>query len=73
MKVCLKCNLEKNLSEFYFRKDNKKYRNDCKECFNLKIKSNRIKNPSYMKDYLKEWRENNPTANSINSKTMERK
>lgn len=68
MKVCSKCNLEKNLGEFYFRKDTEKYRNDCKECFNLKVKSNRIKNPSYMKDYLKEWRENNPNANSINSK-----
>ena len=79
MKVCKKCNLEKDLSEFYFRKDSSKYRNDCKECFGSKTKDRRLKNPEYMKDYLKEWniknpeynssyckewRKNNPTANS---------
>jgi len=31
-KVCLSCKKEKLLSEFYFRKDNHKYRNNCKRC-----------------------------------------
>lgn len=29
---CTKCLIEKDQSEFYFRKDNNKYRSDCKEC-----------------------------------------
>lgn len=64
MKVCKKCNLEKDLSEFYFRKDSSKYRNDCKECFGSKTKDRRLKNPDYMKDYLKEWNIKNPEYNS---------
>ena len=31
-KSCNKCNNEKNITEFYFRKDNQKYRNECKSC-----------------------------------------
>jgi len=64
MKVCKKCNLEKDLSEFYFRKDSSKHRNDCKECFGSKTKDRRLKNPDYMKDYLKEWNIKNPEYNS---------
>ena len=64
MKICKKCNLEKDLSEFYFRKDSSKYRNDCKECFGSKTKDRRLKNPDYMKDYLKEWNIKNPEYNS---------
>lgn len=36
MKICNKCNKKKELSNFYFRKDNNEYRKECKECF-LKI------------------------------------
>jgi len=32
MKVCTKCKIEKQFSEFQFRKDTNKYRNQCKEC-----------------------------------------
>jgi hypothetical protein len=64
MKVCKKCNLEKDLSDFYFRKDSSKYRNDCKECFGSNTKDRRLKNPDYMKDYLKEWNIKNPEYNS---------
>lgn len=32
MKTCTKCNSQKQLSEFYFRKDNNTHRNECKEC-----------------------------------------
>ena len=34
-KICTKCGIEKPLSEFYFRKDNNKYRNECKKCNNI--------------------------------------
>lgn len=37
-KICTKCGKEKPLSEFYFRKDSGKYRNECKECFSEKTK-----------------------------------
>lgn len=33
MKVCIDCGIEKELSEFYFRKDSQKYREECKDCF----------------------------------------
>ena len=32
-KICTKCKIEKELSEFYFRKDSGKHRNKCKKCF----------------------------------------
>ena len=32
MKQCASCGVEKPLSEFYFRRDSQKHRNDCKSC-----------------------------------------
>lgn len=32
MKACKVCNVEKDLDEFYFRKDSSTYRKECKEC-----------------------------------------
>lgn len=32
-KICKTCNIEKDLNEFYFRKDSRKYREECKRCF----------------------------------------
>ncbi len=32
MKQCNKCNIEKDLTEFYFRKDSNRYRPSCKTC-----------------------------------------
>jgi hypothetical protein len=32
IKTCNVCNTEKSLAEFYFRKDNNKYRDNCKKC-----------------------------------------
>lgn len=43
-KICNKCNIEKDVLDFEIRKDNGKYRNECKEC-------------NYQKN--KEWKENN--------------
>ena len=38
MKICTKCEIEKELLEFYFRKDCNNYRNQCKECFSHQTK-----------------------------------
>lgn len=35
VKSCSKCDEEKSLSNFHFRKDSKKYRNECKACWKL--------------------------------------
>ncbi len=34
-KICTQCHTNKELSEFYFRKDSNRYRNKCKRCCNL--------------------------------------
>ena len=68
MKKCIKCDLEKDFSEFYLRKDSGNYRNECKKCHNDRISLKRKDNPEYIREYLKEWRSNNPEYNSINSK-----
>jgi hypothetical protein len=38
-KICVKCKIEKEISNFYFRKDTGNYRNNCSECFRKKSKS----------------------------------
>lgn len=49
MKTCSMCYLEKELTEFEFRKERNSYRTQCKECRKpMKAKS------------LKNWKENNP-------------
>ena len=35
LKRCCKCDIEKELSEFNFRKDTQKYRNQCRCCIKL--------------------------------------
>lgn len=37
-KICVKCGNEKPLSEFYFRKEQQRYRNECKQCILAKQK-----------------------------------
>jgi hypothetical protein len=53
MKKCNKCGNEKELTEFFFRKDSQKYRNECKVCF---TESNKINgNVESMKEYNKQY------------------
>ena len=75
-KICSKCGLEKNLSEFYKRKETKDgYRSDCKKCFNKnglifrqknqkKIKERKQeyfqKNKKFLLEKKQNWRKNNP-------------
>lgn len=82
-KICIECGIEKNLNEFYFRKDTNKYRNKCKECTKKIIYTNRIKNyekfkkikkKSYQKNIekirkkQKEYREKNKDYFNMKSK-----
>lgn len=54
IKICIGiCGLEKSLSEFYFRKDTGKYRNQCNECHCLIQKKWAIDNLQELKKYLK--------------------
>ena len=41
MKTCNKCNTEKELTEFYYRKDTNSYRKECKECFSKQVARNK--------------------------------
>ena len=75
-KVCSKCNKEKEICEFYKRKESKDgYRSDCKCCFNERVleyrKNNKEKIKQRSKDYFQKnkqshlekkqiWRKNNP-------------
>lgn len=59
IKICIKCNIEKNINEFSFRKDTNKYRNECKDCIRKQhkeywnIEENKIRKLLYMKEYIK--------------------
>ena len=37
MKICINCDNEKEISEFNFRRDTRKYRNQCRDCIKLII------------------------------------
>lgn len=49
MKVCNKCNEEKELSKFPFEKSKNAYRGNCKTCENKRRYERRKKNPNYLK------------------------
>jgi hypothetical protein len=73
-KVCIDCGLEKNLSEFYKRKDTPTgYRNNCKEC---KLKNNhkwRNNNKDMVSNIGKIWREKNKESIQNKIKNWEKK
>jgi len=41
MKICINCKTEKSLTEFTYRKDRSKYKNQCKECIAKKTRTKR--------------------------------
>lgn len=70
MKICNKCNIEKDIIEFPIRKTSKTgYRNICKKCFNKqKYKSSigntkrldwKLENKDKISEYKKKWRDKN--------------
>ena len=48
-KKCSKCDIEKVLSEFSFRKDTQKNRNQCRHCIKLIIKEYQTLNKDEIK------------------------
>ena len=57
-KICSKCNLEKNLSEFYNSKNTKdKKRPECKDCFKQKAIINYYDNKETRLKVIKIYRE----------------
>ena len=53
MKRCSKCDNEKELSEFNFRKDSQRYRSECIRCSSVKHKEWRNINPDKVKQIKK--------------------
>jgi len=60
MKICTKCNIEKELGEFYKRKDSKDgYRTDCKECRDNIVKIYQEKNYDKVSEIKRKYYLNN--------------
>lgn len=58
-KVCNKCNLEKNITEFEFQKDKNSYRGVCKECRNLQRRKKYQENKEEILKKKREYYKNN--------------
>ena len=58
-KICIKCNIEKPLDEFYFRKVSNKHSNTCKECSKLASIENYNNYKERIKKNKKEYYKNN--------------
>jgi len=74
--VCTKCEVEKPLSEYHFRKDKQKHRRDCKDC---QSKYNKTYHKAYRKANLeklrvasKVWRDTNPEKHRANAKAWKK-
>ena len=63
-KVCKICGIEKPTSEFYFRSDTQKFRNDCKECHLKQKKIYNEENSEYRKEYMRDYRIKNPNKHN---------
>lgn len=53
-KICRICKQEKDITEYNFRKENNKYKNECKDCISKYNKKYREKNREKIKQYKKE-------------------
>lgn len=61
MKTCNTCKQDKPISDFYKLKKNKDgLNNQCKACYNARIRKWRKKNPDKRKAHKKKWRADNP-------------
>jgi hypothetical protein len=60
-KICVKCGVEKEISNFYFRKDTGNYRNNCSECSRKKSKNwyEENKTTDEYKKYMSDYTNNN--------------
>lgn len=57
--ICTKCQIDKSLSEFYFRKDTENYRKECKDCIKNLRKIYRTNNYDKVIESKKEYYYNN--------------
>ena len=57
MKFCIKCDNEKEISEFNFRRDTQKHRNQCRDCIKLINEENKTKNEDKIKIRRKDYSE----------------
>ena len=57
MKICMKSKNEKEISEFNFRRDTQKYRNQCRDCIKLINEEYKTKNKDKNKIRRKEYSE----------------
>lgn len=58
-RTCKKCKQELPVSNFYFRKDSNKYRDNCKECVKGQVKKNALLNIDKIKERNKAFRAKN--------------
>ena len=59
MKICSKCNIEKEVSEFYWEKTRQRYKTACMVCEKEKCIERYKKDPEKIKANNKKWIENN--------------
>ena len=57
MKICNKCKNEKELSEFSYKKDTQRCRNQCRDCMKLMNEEYKIKSEDKIKIRRKEYSE----------------
>lgn len=67
-KVCTKCHIEKELTEFRFRLDNNKHRNECRDCQKQHSKQYHDANKCTISAQRKEYREDNKEIISVQKK-----
>ena len=53
VKTCFKCEIEKIIEGFYFRRDSQKNRKDCIQCRNIKQKEYESEEKEKIRDYKK--------------------
>ena len=68
LKTCIKCNLEKDISEFELRNDTGKLRNACIVCSKLQRKQYRMDNSDKIIEKVTAWQKENPDKVIINNK-----
>ena len=82
MKICTKCDIKKDFSDYYFYKNKykaeckkcflsrskNKYKAECKKCF-LSRSKDKLKRNEYMKIYMQEYRKQR-TLGILNNKRL---
>lgn len=71
MKICNKCNEEKELTEFIFRKDRNKHFSYCKECYNIKTRNYYNKNLILNREKARLKKEKRKNTDSVRFKVNE--